>query len=82
MCVDEVLRVGRELNLVIAFVGSERDVALPVEADPAVVSEVRILTSLTAVRVEPHRARLLVDPVDLRHRALAARDLVLEGACT
>jgi hypothetical protein len=51
-----------------------------VEPGAVEVQEVGILPFLAAVRAEPQRAGLLVDPRDLHHRAFARRNLVLQLA--
>jgi hypothetical protein len=63
---DDVVRVGL----------GQRGEAGPVEVDPVVVDEVRILPGIHAARGEPDLPLLLVDALDVADDPLALRDLL------
>src|SRR5207248_1384411 len=67
-----------KLDTVRADVGRQRHLILSVETDPIVVNEIGILSRLLARGREPHRAGGLIDVRDLRDRAVAIGDPVLD----
>ncbi len=77
--VDVELQVRREPDCMVRVGRGQRRQPGPVEVDPVVVHEVRVLARIHPARAEPDLPLVLVDLQDLAHDPVALRDLVLHG---
>ena len=73
------LQVRREPHGMVRVGRGQRHQPGPVEVDPVVVHEVRVLARIHPARAEPDLPLVLVDLQDFAHDPVALRDLVLHG---